>query len=223
MYIIIDNKLKLIFAYTHKCGSTHVVNLFYYIVYNELLYEKSYPKDQTIPNNIDEYKIFVFIRNPYKRIVSGFLHGIIANEFFMRYWYTKFNMQITFYNFIKNIDIIIDDDHFKPQMSGPFFEIIKNRNDIIYYDIENINYDYLEKLFNINIIDNVKNLKGIETNNGELNKITDYVYDINPNNYIKYNVPLYLFYNNDINLKVNDIYKDDFLYFKSIGFNYNDL
>ena len=82
MYFIKNDNLKIIFAFTHKCGSTHVVNLFYYLIYGFLTYNLSTYDTQILPTDIQNYKIFVFIRNPYKRLVSGFLHGITSKCFF---------------------------------------------------------------------------------------------------------------------------------------------
>lgn len=226
MHFFVNNEYKVIFGWSGKCGCSHIKKIYYFFCNNtdkEIHNDDEY--EEELPHDIEEYTCILFIRNPYKRIVSGFLdkyskNGIYINKFLSKYDRIKFD------SFIDELVIgdwsIIDEHHFTPQTTEQFnkTKIIKSKS-LICYDIENINYKYLEKLFNRKIPCELINFKG-----GHERKVYDdffdgdYVYNLDINEYIKYNVPINKFYNKDLKDKVYNFYVNDFLFFKEFGFDY---
>jgi len=228
MHFFVNNNYKVIFGWSGKCGCSHVKKIYYYFCNNgekELHTDDEY--EEELPENIEEYTTILFIRNPYKRVVSGFLDkysksGVYSNKLLVKYDIIKFDNFID--ELIENDWNIIDYHHFTPQTTEQFNKnkIIKSKN-LILYDIENINYEYLEKLFNKKIPDQLLNFKG-----GHERKIynenfnSDYVYNLDINEYIKYNVHIDKFYNKELKEKVYNFYVNDFLFFKEFGFDYGN-
>lgn len=228
MHFFVNNEYKIIFGWSGKCGCSHVKKIYYFFCNNiekELHCDDEY--EEELPENIEDYTSILFIRNPYKRVVSGFLDkysksGIYIDNFLSKYDIIKFDTFID--ELITGDWSIIDEHHFTPQTTEQFnkSKIIKSKS-LICYDIESINYEYLEKLFNKNIPDQLLNFKG-----GHERKVYnenfngDYVYNLDINKYIKYNVPVNNFYNKELKDKVYNFYINDFLFFKEFGFYYEN-
>ena len=95
MYFLIDNKNKIIFGWSAKCGCSHIKRIFWF--YNKGIIPKnvhvgSYNK---LPNNIENYTIIIISRNPYKRLVSGFLNNYKIGTGLRQKWnckHKKFNI-----------------------------------------------------------------------------------------------------------------------------------
>ena len=149
MYFLIDKKRKIIFGWSAKCGCSHVKKLFYFlsdIKEPANLHADSYNK---LPKRHYKYKIIIFIRNPYERIVSGFLNKYKDHGEFIHQWdKTK---KLTFENFVNelikgySLGDTINKHHFIPQLSEEWDNSIDIYN---IFDIKNINYKFLEQLFN---------------------------------------------------------------------------
>lgn len=228
MHFFVNNEYKIIFGWSGKCGCSHVKKIYYFFCNNiekELHADDEY--EEELPENIGDYTSILFIRNPYKRVVSGFLDKYSKNEIYIDNFLSKYDI-IKFDTFIDELITgdwsIIDKHHFTPQTTEQFnkTKIIKSKS-LICYDIESINYEYLEKLFNKNIPDQLLNFKG-----GHERKVYnenfngDSVYNLDINKYIKYNVPVNNFYNKELKDKVYNFYKKDFLFFKEFGFYYEN-
>ena len=81
-YIIIEQK-NIILFWSPKCGSTSIIGMLlkYYNIHVNNCYQthfwKYYENDRSLRfqsnKNYDDYKIIVVVRNPYHRIVSGFI------------------------------------------------------------------------------------------------------------------------------------------------------
>ena len=229
MHFFVNSDYKIIFGWSGKCGCSHVKKIYYYFCNNnekELHTDDEY--EEELPENIEEYTSILFIRNPYKRVVSGFLDkysksGVYIDKFLSKYDTIKFDTFID--ELIENNWSIIDYHHFTPQTTEQFnkSKIIKSKS-LILYNIENINYKYLEKLFNKKIPEQLLNFKG-----GHERKVynedfdDEYVYNLDKNEYINYNIHINKFYNKDLKDKVYNFYVNDFLFFKEFGFDYNLL
>ena len=229
MHFFVNNEYKIIFGWSGKCGCSHIKKIYYFFCNNiekELHADDEY--EEELPYNIEDYTSILFIRNPYKRVVSGFLDkysksGVYVDKFLVKYDIIKFD---TFVDELITGDwSIIDKHHFTPQTTEQFnkSKIIKSKS-LILYDIESINYECLEKLFNKKIPDKLVNFKG-----GHERKVynenfnDDSVYNLDINKYIKYNVPISNFYNKELKDKVYNFYVNDFLFFKEFGFDYKLL
>lgn len=218
----IDNNRFILFGSTPKSGCTYIRKLFN--IYNNLNNKNLY-EVQLLPNNYNDYKIILFIRNPYKRIVSGFLDKIVGNQ-------TTMNINIEDLTFETFVEYMYNEKNiFDPKISTEFFIIhfipqtnIGINDDMLIdkvFDIENIDYDYLNSLYNIKL--NKGLLKILDKNKTSYNFCdcdcyNKKVYELRQMR----SYPTYEhFYNESIKQKVREIYKEDFDMFEKWGFFYN--
>ena len=223
MYFLVDNKNKVIFGWSAKCGCSHVKNL-YWFLQNKNIYNKLHNKHlerNKLPDDIENYNTIVFIRNPYKRLVSGFLDKYKKNGEYRYLWKSSFISFETFVNklIIKDWDTI-QKHHFTQQTSEHFDNKILLSKNIKFYDISNIDYNYIENLYNIKIPEPVINFHGDHKRINTGLAIDNYVYHLNIDSYINYSIDVKYFYTNEIKQKVYDFYKNDFDFFKQLGINY---
>lgn len=230
MHFLVDLKRKVIFGWSAKCGCSHVKNLFFYLTngtINNRLHKGN--ESHNLPQNIEEFSIFLFVRNPYKRVVSGFLDKYSNTGSFLKKWTLK--LPLTFDNFVnelvKSNFQIIDRHHFTQQMSEKFDLLLQIKNKkqiqmqkIIIYDIENINYEHLEEIYQQKIPFEVLNFRG--GHEYKYQEIIDYpVYNLLTNDFKEKKPLTKCFYNENIKEKIDIFYKKDFDFFKSYDINYN--
>ena len=99
------------------------------------------------------------------------------------------------------------------------YHLIKKSKTLKIYDICNIDYAYLEKIYNKSIPEDLIQFKGgHERKKNEL--FENPVYDLNMNEYVNFKVPTQYFYNELIKRKVEHFYKNDLYFFKNCNFNY---
>jgi hypothetical protein len=222
MFFLVDNNNKVIFGWSAKCGCSHVKRLFWFLKNNAEDKQIHTSADMNkLPSNIEKYTTIIISRNPYKRIVSGFLDKYKKNGEFRRFWKHD---NITFSKFvnelIKNDWKMVNQHHFTPQTSEAFnFKLFKSKS-LYFYDIEKINYNHIEKIYNKKIPENVMGKKeGHERVKFEKTLDGD-VYNLNLDTYNKCNVDLKYFYNKEIQNKIFKFYKRDFIFFNKVGINY---
>jgi len=231
MYFLIDEKNLIIFGWSPKCGCTHIKAIFYYLQ-NDIVSKKDFhlhsnfkktekKLSMDILNSIGNYTTIIFCRNPYKRIVSGFLDKYKLNGQYRNKWPDK---NIRFNDFVNELGNwkVVDRHHFLPQTSEFFTDEIMNSKVIKCIDIENIDYKYLEKLINKKIPEQLIKFKGKHTRdrikpNVEINK---HVYNLNIDEYHKKKGDIKYFYNEKIKEKVLNFYENDFLFFRKFGLDY---
>ena len=159
----------------------------------------------------NSYTKILFIRNPYKRIVSGFLDKYVTGI------YSLDINNLTFEKFVDELDSNklkhIDCHHFTPQLSEAYQPSI--RFDQI-YDIENIDYDYIKKPFGKNI-----DVGGyIKTPYHVSFKGKSFGITLKELRKMQSKPPYQSFFCKNIKEKVYAFYKKDFLFFETHGFNY---
>lgn len=222
MHYLVDNDHKIIFGWSAKCGCSHIKYIFWFLQNNNVDNQIHTTKDyNSLPNDIEKYTTIMISRNPYKRIISGFLDKYRIGGEFRDLW--KYNT-ITFSMFVseleKNKYEMIDEHHFAPQTSGDFnIKILKSRC-IKCYDIENIDYNYIEKLYNKKIPEDVLYKKaGHERVKYDVT-IDKYVYNSNIDQYYKCNINNKYFYNENLKNRILKFYKNDFAFFYKFGIDY---
>jgi len=218
MYYLIDDSKKIIFGWTPKCGCTHIKNIFWYLQNGTIGNSIHHIcPGMPLPKDTENYTILLFSRNPYKRLVSGFLHKYSSDGTCRSEWKKKI---ITFSDFVdeltRNNWDVINRHHFYPQTAAYFDknEISKSKN-VRVFDIEKIDYKYIESLYEKQIPEEVLNRK-----NERKKIVTNFqgkVYDMHMDVYENYNIPFENFYNKKILDKVYKYYKDDFIYFGYTG------
>lgn len=226
MFFLVNENKKIIFGWSAKAGCSHVKNLFYFLQNGTLINKIHTNMDVCkLPINLNNYTVILFIRNPYKRLVSGFLDKYKLNGE-LRYKWTK-DIPLTFNNFVNELVtgkyIMVDRHHFTPQLSEQFdLKIIKHPK-LFIFDIEKINYEFLEKLYNIKIPDEVINFRGDHIYKGA-NIVNYNMSNINIDKITQDSLKISYdkFYTKEIKEKVLNFYKQDFLFFKAKGFNYEN-
>jgi hypothetical protein len=192
MFLLINKKLNQIYIRLPKNNSTFIGNIllknnyqYIYITPKTSNYICHYYKQFKNNNNCfqKQYKHFIFIRNPYKRFISGYFYTIqnINNNFININELIKNKNKIDFFSFVH---IFLQQSHF-------------------------FNYDkYIIKQLNIykdDIIDNVD----IMLNDMNINLDTVKKKEIEKNKSI-YEKPFYEYYDQDILDEVNKLFADDF-------------
>ena len=218
-------KKKIIFGWSAKCGCTHIKTIFLYLFDDIICYKDTHNtvfKYLKFPQNINDYTVIIIIRNPYKRLVSGFLdkYNCKYGQFRNLWKFDKLNFKLFVDRLICNDWENIDFHHFTPQTSEKFDISILDAKIFKCYDITNIDYDYIEKLYDKKIPEELKNFKG--GHEKKLNqKYDDYVYNLDINEIFNYSVDTKYFYDKEIKEKIYEYYINDFSFFKTLGFNYS--
>jgi hypothetical protein len=224
MRFLVDTNKKIIFGWSAKCGCSHIKNIFWFLQSDNLENLIHTVKDDNeLPNDIENYITIIIVRNPYKRLISGFIDKYRKTGEYRHLWKDSFLSFSQFVDKLINYDNQIETHHFTPQTTEKFDKKILLSKIIKFYDIGKIDYEYIEQLYNKKIHEYVLNKKqGHERllNVNVDNYYNNYVYDLNIDDYIDYNIDIKYFYNEDIREKVFNFYIDDFTFFKENGFDY---
>jgi hypothetical protein len=225
MFFLVDIDKKILFGWSAKCGCSHIKNIYWFLqtdnLNNTIHTEKDY---NTLPDDIQNYTTIIITRNPYKRIISGFLDKYSREGQLRHLWKDSFLSFSQFVDKVINYDWeTIDKHHFTPQTTEKFDKKILLSKNINFYDIENIDYKYIEQLYNKKIPECVINKKEGHERNERIkikNVYDKYVYDLNIDDYIDYIVDITYFYNEEIREKVFHFYIEDFIFFKENRIDY---
>ena len=131
---------------------------------------------------------------------------------------------ITFAKFVEEIVKgdwnMVEKHHFTPQTTEEFNKSIMSSKCIKCYDIKNIDYNYIEELYNVKIPETILTKKeGHERKNyGE--SIDHDVFDLEMTDYFNFNVNSKYFYNEELKNRVYNFYKNDFIFFNEMGLDF---
>jgi len=224
MLFLVNEEKKVIFGWSAKCGCSHVKNIFYYFQSGEFCHPgESVHRGHdynTLPENLETYTLILFVRNPYKRLISGFLDKYGPEGEFRHLW--DITTPITFSNFVDKVvnkSIVIDQHHFTPQTSEHFCDRIREHKKKYVFDIDSIDYSLLENIFKQKIPVEVLEYRGEHCYTFKRINSID-IFDIVVDEYHGLKPPLRCFYNNEILKKVDEFYKEDFEFLLKMGFNY---
>jgi hypothetical protein len=220
MLFSVDTENKIIFGWSAKCGFSHIINIYRFLRDNSIDIRTNNIVN-ILPNDIENYTTIIITRNPYKRIISGFLDKYRIGGQYRHLWkYDDITFSIFVDELVKNNWAIIDHHHFTPQTTEGFDMKILNSKCLKFYDIEKIDYNYIENLYNTIIPESVLHKKeGHERGNYNIS-IDKYVYDLNMDEYLYYNVDIKYFYNEELKNKIFEFYKNDFIFFNENGIDY---
>lgn len=242
MFFIEDKENKILFGNNAKSGTQHVRTLFRFLkdditdlktIGKKIFSNKIYPKAKLV-NNINTYKgytLIIFFRNPYERLVSAYREKYTKekkNRFkFKNYDYLDLKFNLFVEDLIKNKFKNIDNIHFKIQSdigSNNIINILENADNIfsniVFYDIKNIDYSYLEKLYNKTIPEHIKHFKGSHVYEDKIQHKPIFdkpVFDLQYREYKDYKVDYGHFYNQKIKDKIKSFFKKDFDFAKKFG------
>ena len=222
MHFLVDTNKKIIFGWSAKCGCSHIKTIFWFLQTDNVNNLIHTAKDiNKMPNDIENYTTIIFIRNPYKRIISGFLEKYKKCGKYRHLWRNSFLSFSQFVDKLINCDWkTIDYHHFTPQTTEHFDKKILLSKNIKFYDIGKIDYEYIEQLYNKKIPECVINKKHGHERLSYVNSYNKYVYDLHIDDYLDYNIDTTYFYNKEIREKVFTFYIKDFSFFKENGIDY---
>jgi len=230
-YIILPEKQTIIF-WSAKCGCTTLKNIlaiylkvdnnnkYRHIHLNKELKLKINKRDNKKIDIYKNYNIVMLIRNPYKRLVSGFLDKYVFKEHYKNPQNCKCFLDFCIILGLEPIQI--DHHHFEKQTAGKgwdFYNELQRPN--IKYILDTTKVNDIIKILGLNIPEIKKNYnikKNIENNENNEKKMWSLDYNTLRNaNTINYAN----FYNDYIKKIVYDIYKDDFIFFNNnLNMNY---
>ena len=130
MYFLVDAKHKVLFGWSAKCGCSHIKRIFWFLQNNTIDNSIHTCHDlRKIPDDIVNYTTIIIGRNPYKRIVSGFLDkyripGEKIEGQFRKWW--KYDT-ITFSMFVDEL-INLEYDYLSPETIDALNIIILHHN-----------------------------------------------------------------------------------------------
>ncbi len=216
MYFLIDRTKKIIFGWSAKCGCSHIKQIFWYYqgINKKNVHANSYGR---LPPNISGYNVILISRDPYKRLVSGFLDKYKPGSELMKKWkHPKMTFSLFVKELVKGDWAMIDKHHFTPQTSEAFNPALLDysKNNLIRcFYIENIDYHYIESLYGKPIPPEIKNFKCGHERTVKQETFEGPLYDLDMETYINANVHYSQFYNDELKQLVYDFYKNDFQYF----------
>jgi hypothetical protein len=222
MHFLVDNSRKILFGWSAKCGCSHIKRIFYFLKNNNENSTIHGCKDYSnLPNDIDKYTTIIISRNPYERIVSGFLDKYKPCGGFRHLWK---HGTITFAKFaeetIKGDWKMVEKHHFTPQTTEKFNKSIMSSKCIKCYDIKNIDYKYIEELYNTKISETILTKKEGHERKIYGKSIARDVFDLDMTDYYEFNVNIKYFYNEELKNKIYNFYKNDFIFFNEMGLDY---
>lgn len=223
MHFIIDYNKKIIFGWSAKCGCSHVKRMYWFLQTGNQEHAIHIRKEyyNELPNDIENYTTILFIRNPYKRLVSGFLDKYNKKGTFRHKWKKQ---TLTFSEFVDNVVkcnwVEIEKHHFVPQTSEYFNEKIHFSKELKVFNISDIDYSFIEGLYNVKIPKRVLNFKGGHERKIYEKTFEEPVYELDIDQYATCNVQVKQFFNEKIRLKVFNFYENDFSFLRKHGFNF---
>ncbi len=225
MFFLIDHQLKIIFGWSAKSGCSHIKKIYWFLKEDDIDHKIHINIEYSkLPDNIELYDIIIICRNPYKRLVSGFLdkYNKIYGECKNTWTYDILTFSMFVDELIKNDWNVVNKHHFTLQTSEEFNEdIIVKCKKLKIFDIENIDYSYIEMLYNKKINNDVLHIKQGHERKIYENTINYNVYDLEMEEYYENNINYKYFYNNEIKNKIYKFYENDFTFLKKNGFNFD--
>jgi hypothetical protein len=222
MHFIIDEDINLIIGWSAKCGCSHIKKISWYLKTENMDHAIHLDEEHSdLPDDIKKYNVIIITRNPYERLVSGFLDKYRKNSDIRRDMWNNDN--ITFRDFVNELLNRnwnrIDYHHFVPQTEERFeLEKIVQAKSIKIYDISKIDYEYIEQLYNKKIPNSLLNFRGGHHRIPKLEWVDTHVHDLEMDVYYDCNVHVKYFYDEDLKQKVYEFYENDFLFFKDLNY-----
>ena len=226
MRFTVDTDKKIIFGWSAKCGCSKIKNIFWFLKTGKIRNPIHTKRDMNqLPGDIEEYITILFCRNPYLRLISGFLDKYKENGQYRFKWIYP---TLTFKDFvdelIKDNWKLVEKHHFCPQTDEMFKkDIILKSKKIKVYDISNIDYKFIEDLYDkklpkILLNRNYGHERKFFIKNTEL--WDKDVFNLPIEEYIDYNIDPKYFFNQEILDKIDNYFKSDFDFFREFGIEY---
>lgn len=210
MFFIIDHAAKVVVGWSPKCGCTHVKHLLRFFMTGRTDHENlHHVLPCLLPTDLRAYAVVIVARNPFDRLVSGFLDKYKKGEALRARFPTITFAQLVECVVQRRFDII-DYDHFAPQTEAQFDPRVFQAKSCKIFDLNSIDYEYLEHLFGKRLPLSVLQYKGGHTRQAYTEEWKTPVYNLNIDTYIHYKVNPGLFYSPALRAKVYAFFKRDF-------------
>ena len=221
MHFYDNSKKKLLMLWSPKCGCSSlkdILHRYYKIEYIDNPHGTSLDKklkNKILAENYDNHKIILLYRNPYHRLVSGFINKYVQKN-------NKKPLEnppdcdcfLDFVNILYHNPELIETHHFSPQTSNIGYDFFLSLNKKIDIFIDTPNVNYIADILSVKHTHkngSYCNNKSIDIYTGN---IPEYLLDYNTiKNHQFYDYSK--FYNNDIKQLVDKIYKTDLVFFKN--------
>lgn len=222
MYFCPFAKEKILFGWSAKSGCTHVKYIYWFLRGKQFKSPDDVHTKQTYRTFLPafkDYKVILFVRNPYKRVVSAFQYHYGFSKRRLRK--NMVSVPKTFKNFCEVLDVHgldgVNTHHFAPQFREAWVPTIVPTK---IFDIEAIDYAWLEDLFGKSIPQEVREVRGSHTHRPTKEPKDEIAYSkpYEVTKDIRY--PINAFYNEKLKATIDRIYGIDFSYLKSFGFTY---
>lgn len=225
MYFIVNEDKQFCIGWNAKCACSYIKQHYHSMNNNAYknfgLHSIHIPEyKKVLPKNLKNYTIYMVIRNPYERIVSGFNDKYKQGREFRSMWVS--DNSLTFRNFVDSLCkrnwTIIEKHHFIPQTEEAFDinEISKSKKKIV-YDIKEVNkmIDDLNKFYpHVQI----PNESMIPYNSHSIEQHNKFVADMHIDLFQYTSFQNY--YDKELQEKIFEFYKKDFNFFKIHGYDY---
>jgi hypothetical protein len=229
MLFKIDTTKKIIFGWSAKCGCSHVKCLLNYLIKNIINFDLRYIHSDLSYHNrlpddgLEDFTIILFMNNPYRRLISGFIDKYRKNGEYRKKWIQNICI---FNDFVSELVTgnwkQVDYHHFTPQTTEYFDEYkINKAKKLIVCDIKNIDYNYISNLYQKIIPDNIINYKGNHAREKFNETITEPLYNKDLCEYYNKNFDYNLLYSESIKNTVYEFYKNDFIFLSKYNLYYD--
>ena len=220
MRCIIDHKNKVNLFWTEKCGCTFIKQIYSYYVRG--LERDVDPHDELyeMTEYMEGYTNILVVRNPYHRLISGFLHRFVAGPESAKLKFQDFK------EFLESDFRTIDYDHFAPQFARAYNDSLKF--DFVYdldgLDIFNGSNGFLRH-FEHKPIDPSISFKNNHTNQTRSKLCMPNAHKLPYRRLCMLKkmgfVPQYCdFIDPEVKIKIDDLYHEDFVCLANLGFHY---
>jgi hypothetical protein len=216
----VTNPNKVVFWWTPKCGCIFVRKLYHYF-----LHSNEETEDIDV-NNLNDYNHILFVRNPYKRVVSGYIDCYATTHQQVVIFNNDLSFKDTINELIENEFKNIDKLHFDYQISiKDVSDPNCNLNINKIFDIESIDYTFLSKLFLDMFVDN-DILTALRQSNHHVDYLDDFKENVSDYHVTDFDelsgYPRYqYFYTNELIEKVQSFYDCDFIFLEMNGIKYD--
>lgn len=246
MRFIVDTKYKFIIGWSAKCGCTHIKNIMLYIIkkkqiyeniqdclilkdinyneYSDQLHNYFFKNLNILPTDIHNYTTIIITRNPYKRIISGLIDKYKKNGEFRHLWSGSIcSFELFLEKIIQENKKFkeINYHHFIPQTEEQYSDIIFNSKILKCYDINNIDYNLIEKIYNIKLPKSVIDYKGVHINKKTINYENKNLFKCEVSDLANCNISYNYFYNEKLKNMLYKYYEKDFDFCNKFNIKYD--
>lgn len=228
MRFLVDHSKRFVLGWSAKCGCTHLKKLWYFLQgqENHPVHVRSEYVNFRIASVPKKYTYFIVGRNPFERLVSGFLEKYSQPVYCSKWVLNTGGLLLTFENFVNQLIKenwkAVDKHHFGPQLSEQWLPVIARYPNVQVCDIASVDYAFLEKAFDREIPNRIRDFRGEHVNTKPRRDFTDTTAYTLPIAQFTDFIPLVKnFYNRAIYDSVAQYFKSDLEFFKTRGIVYD--